>query len=89
MNSITASVRIAISGGRDAWKIAEPNDPQVLERDVRLEIQGDDRGGYHLVLTPEGCFTADTWHETLAEAIEEAANRFGVLKSAWSPVGTL
>jgi hypothetical protein len=60
MNSITASTHVAISGAGDQWKVAEPNDARVKERDVRLEIQGDNLNGYYLKMTPEGCFTADT-----------------------------
>jgi hypothetical protein len=82
MESISAFTRIAISGGGKQWKV-EPNDRQTTAIDVKLEIQGDDQNGYHLVMTPEGCFTADTWHKTRVEAVEEAERIFGVPESAW------
>jgi len=51
---------------------------------VRLEIQGDETTGFHLVMAPEGFFTADTWHETKTEALEEAKKLFGVDPSIWT-----
>ena len=88
MKLFTASARIAISGMGDCWKIAEPSDypSTVNDRAVLLEISGDDQNGYHLNMSPEGCFTADTWHQTKADAIETAERLFSVPKSAWRPV---
>ena len=50
---------VPISGWGNAWKVAGPEDPpaKVQDRVVTLEIQGDGASGYHLVMSPEGCFT--------------------------------
>jgi hypothetical protein len=85
MKAVTASTRVLVSGGGDCWKVAEPRDPPhtVKERTVRLEIVGDDQNGYHLNMSPDGCFTADTWHATMAEALDTAKRLFNVDRSAW------
>jgi hypothetical protein len=59
---VKAVVVASICGSGDAWKVGQPSDlpASVKERPVTLEIQGDAQNGYHLVMSPEGCFTADT-----------------------------
>ena len=78
-------VEVLIYGCGDAWKVAEPSDTSALvqRRRVELEIQGDGKNGYHLVMSPEGCFTADTWHETLEDAKDTAHQIFGVGPGDW------
>ena len=84
MKSLTAWTNIEIAGTRDSWKIAQPGDPPpIKDRVVRLEIIGDDKDGYHLCQSPEGCFTADTHHATVADAMETAERLFNVPASAW------
>lgn len=75
-----------IRGSGNAWKVAEPSDPpaSVQERVVTLEIQGNAADGYHLVMSPAGCFTADTWHESVEDAKDTAAEVFGVLPDEWA-----
>ena len=75
-----------ISGTFNAWKVAEPTDPvaTIKEREVLLKIQGDTKNGFHLVMGPEGCFTADTWHATVEEAKDTALRLFDVHPKAWS-----
>jgi hypothetical protein len=51
---------------------------------VKLEIQGDSKDGYHLVMTPDGFFTADTWHATVDEAMAEAESLFGLSRERWA-----
>ena len=65
-----AVVVVPIRGSGNAWKVADPSDPpaQVQPRTVTLEVQGDGANGYHLVMSPVGCFTADTWHDSVADA---------------------
>lgn len=79
-----AVVVVPIRGSGNAWKVAEPSDPaeQVQERMVVLEIQGS-TNDFHLVMSPTGCFTADTWHESIADANETATEVFGVAPDAW------
>ena len=71
---------VPIRGSNRAWKVAGPEDPpdKVQDRVITLEIQGDDANGYHLVMSPAGCFTADTWHENIEDAKETAAEAFGL-----------
>jgi hypothetical protein len=80
------SVVIPICGTSNSWKVAEPSDPQSLTRDrlVSLEIQGDVTNGYHLNMSPDGCFTADSWHATIEDALESAQRVFGVPPASWS-----
>ena len=75
-----------ICGTPNAWKVAEPSDPPALVqvREVALEIQGNARDGYHLLMSPAGCFTADTWHETVEEAKEAAHHLFGAPVDTWT-----
>src|ERR1017187_6943834 len=70
----------------DAWKVAAATDPteRIREVDIRLEIQGDDGSGYHLVMTPDGCFTADNWYRSKREALEAASEMFGTLIDGWA-----
>lgn len=81
-----AVVALPIYGSGNAWKVGEPSDPPagVSKRLVMLEIQGDAPNGYHLVMTPEGCFTADTWHESIASAKATAEELFSVPPDRWA-----
>lgn len=83
--SLKATAEVLIRGYGNAWKVAGPSDtgPLVQRRKVELEIQSDGRDGYHLVMSPEGCFTADTWHETLEDAKDTAFEVFGVGPGEW------
>ncbi len=88
MSSLKTKVRADIYSQRyDAWKIAEPSDPagDVKTVSVRLEIRGNDKDGYHLVMTPDGCFTADNWYATEAEAVSDATELFGTDEADWKP----
>ena len=81
-----AKMVVLICGTSNAWKVAEPSDPAaaVQEREVLLEIQGDPKNGYQLIMSPKGCFTADSWHETIDDAKEDAQELFGVHLQSWS-----
>jgi hypothetical protein len=81
-----AVVVVPIHGISNSWKVAEPSDPsaQVQEREVALEIWGNPRDGYHLLMSPKGCFTADSWHGTVEEAKHVAHRLFGVLPDGWT-----
>jgi hypothetical protein len=51
---------------------------------VDLEIQGNDTGGYLLICSSsDETYGWDTWHQTLAEAENTAADWFGVKPSQW------
>jgi hypothetical protein len=76
---------VPIRGYSNAWKVAEPSDTgnAIQKRVVTLEIQGDGKDGYHLLMSPDGCFTADTWHETVEDAMDTAYRIFGVPADRW------
>ena len=80
-----ASAIVLISGNANAWKVAEESDPvsTIEERAVSLEIRGDATNGFHLIVSPSGCFTADSWHETIDDAIDTAHRLFDVRPDAW------
>jgi hypothetical protein len=80
-----AVVVLPIRSSRHAWTLAKPSDPpsRVQEREVKLEIQSDGANGYHLVMSPAGCFTADSWHESIEDAKAAAAEAFGVPPDGW------
>jgi hypothetical protein len=82
---LKAVIVTRIKGSGSAWKVSHKSDSteRVQERKVALEIQGNNTDGYHLVISPEGCFTADYWYETIVEAKESAAEIFGVAPDRW------
>jgi len=86
MKIIRAKKTINVWGTSNAWSL-EPS-PQKIEPCTEcvteLEIQGDDKNGYNLVMTPEGFFTADYWYMSLQEAMESAEELFGVSTAEWS-----
>ncbi len=48
-----------------------------------VEIQFDDYGYLLCYSSQDGSLSADTWHVSLAEAEQVAAEKFGVQASAW------
>jgi hypothetical protein len=82
MKSKTKSKIRILKGG---WKVAEENDDSkyVKELVIKLSISGDKKKGYHLFMEPEGCFAADSYHESLEDAIKVANEDFGVTESEW------
>jgi hypothetical protein len=87
MLSMKANAVVLIQGTY-GWRIAVPDVASdwtypAQERRVELEIQGDDKWGYHLVMCPEGLSFADSWHATLDDALESARDGFGVPLDAW------
>jgi hypothetical protein len=82
---IKAVAVVPIRGYSNTWKVAEPSDTgdTTQNRVVNLEIQGDGKDGFHLIMSPDGCFTADTWHETLEDAKDTAYRIFGVPADGW------
>lgn len=80
-----AVVVVPIKGSGNAWRVAHASDPpeQVQDREVTLLIQSDGAKGYLLIMSPTGCFTADSWHDSIADAQETAQELFGVALNAW------
>ncbi len=86
MKTLRAQTRATIFGTHNSWSLSWRRgfEKAGTECAVRLEIQGDDKNGYHLVKSPEGFFTADDWHATLTEAQRSARELFGVGLDQWS-----
>ena len=85
MTSLVAFTETRVWGSTNCWSVAPgqlPGDGRMCP--VRLEIQGEGKSGFHLVMEPTGFFAADTWHATEAEAIAAAAALLGVATDAWS-----
>ncbi len=70
-----AKAVVIICGTSNAWKVAEPSD---------LKFKAIQGGGYHLIMSPKGCFTADSWHKTVKDRKDTAHELFDVRPEAWS-----
>jgi hypothetical protein len=83
---LIASTRARIFGTASSWSLTPQPGYSSEGRDcsVELEIQGDPKNGYHLVMAPEGFFTADSWHQSLDEALASAHELFDVIASEWT-----
>jgi hypothetical protein len=83
--SLVAHTRARIFGTTDSWSLtAHPGSgPEGRDCSVRLEISGDARNGYHLAMSPEGFFTADSWYISQEEALASASELFKVAACAW------
>lgn len=84
MTSLVAFAEARVWGSTNCWSLESGQllgDGRMCR--VRLEIQGEAKSGFHLVLEPTGFFAADTWHETEADAIAAAASLLGVALDAW------
>jgi hypothetical protein len=85
MRILRAQTRATIFGTHNSWSLSwhRQFEKAGTECTVRLEIQGDEKNGYHLVKSPEGFFAADDWHQTLGEAQRSARELFGVDMDQW------
>jgi hypothetical protein len=85
MRTLRAQARATVFGTHDSWSLSRhPGFEKAgVECNVHLEIQGDEKGGYHLVKSPEGFFTADDWYMTIGEAQRSALELFGVDPDRW------
>jgi hypothetical protein len=54
------------------------------ECEVLLEIQGTRKHGYHLIMAPQGFFTADHWFESKQEALDNAQELFDIPPDSWA-----
>ncbi|MDR8523718.1 hypothetical protein [Shewanella fidelis] len=79
---IEQDIRI-LKGG---WRVAESEDEikYVKRLVIALSIEGDPKNGYHLIMTPDGLFTADLHFDSIKEAKEEAEEYFEVSNIQWS-----
>lgn len=85
MRTLRTQTRAVIFGSRNSWSVSWHSglEKAGVERNVCLEIQGDEKDGYHLVKSPEGFFAADDWHMTIEEAQKSAGELFNVEDLQW------
>jgi len=86
MLSIFTTTRTQIWGTKDAWSLSAFRGSDQLSHEyiVDVEIQGDEKNGYNLVMSPSGHFTADSWHQTKQDALDAAKELFDVPQDVWS-----
>lgn len=85
MTKLTTNAKAEIWGTKNAWSLSKDSGYSscVQSCNVELEINGDEKYGYHFIIAPEGFFTADTWHETKQEVLDAGLRLFGVNHSEW------
>ena len=83
--SIYAKAKVLIRGTRDAWSLTQGPETSDTGQfcDVSLEIEGNDRDGYYLVMIPSGFFPADYWYETEQETLDNAEELFEIKQNKW------
>lgn len=86
---LRATTRCKILDTSGGWRVggSRDKDSELEERYIELEIHGDGHSGYHLVMSPAGRCTADTWHESVRDALLEARERFSVEPDEWRETG--
>ena len=66
------------------WSPADLDDDNALELEFRFEITDDGHKNFLLVCQSlDGRYAADSWHETLDEALACAADSYGITQSEW------
>lgn len=83
--ALVAQTRARIFGTANSWSLTAHAGyaPEGRECGVNLKIAGDAKNGYHLVISPDGFFTADNWYQTLDEALASALELFDVAADNW------
>jgi hypothetical protein len=84
--ALSVRTRAWIHGTRNAWSLGPRGDEPGTECEVALEIQGDEREGFHLIMSPAGFFTADNWYRTSEEALRGASELFDVNAEEWKQI---
>lgn len=89
VRSMTSTTAIRLYVWKNTWRSPRESDQRdrVEVREVELTIEGDEKNGYHLIATPQGCFGADTLHDSLEDAMRAAREAFGVATDAWQVHG--
>jgi hypothetical protein len=88
MERLHAETRATVWGSETGWSLAPSSSIADASRTVpvSLSIEGDGGGGYLLVQSPDGFFTADEWFHTIDEALDYAQELYGVERDAWKVV---
>jgi hypothetical protein len=67
------------------WGGADPEDPSAIEVEFSFAVTTDGNQNYLLVYhSTDGKYAADSWHETVEEALECAQESFGIVANEWS-----
>lgn len=84
--TLIAHTTARIYGTANSWSLAAQrgHTSEGHECEVDLEIQGDEKHGFHLVISPAGFFTADSWYESKDSALAAAFELLGVTREKWS-----
>ena len=83
--TLVAHTRARVWGTKNHWSLAPHPGLGRRGRDCEfdLQIQGDEKGGYNLVMSPAGFFTADEWYESKDDVLAVASELFGLDRESW------
>jgi hypothetical protein len=83
--TLRAHTTARVYGTTNSWSLTPHRGYASEGRDceVDLEIQGNEEQGYHLVMSPAGFFTADSWYKSQDDALAAALELFGVTREEW------
>ena len=83
--TLVTRTKARIYGTTNSWSLSplEGHSAEGRECELELAIEGDDKQGYHLIMSPTGFFTADYWYATQDEAVSSASELFGVSSKHW------
>ena len=81
-----AKTTARIWGSPNAWSLApaKGGPPPWRDSDVSLEIRGNPRDGFHLVIRPDGFFATDYGYASQQEAISGAKQLFDLPEHRWT-----
>jgi hypothetical protein len=84
--TLVTKTKSRIWGTRNAWSLALRRgfEGDGRECEIELEIQGDEKNGYHLIMSPAGFFTADEWYQSKEQALAAASELFGISPNKWN-----
>ena len=88
MKRIKAAIKTTIGGTSNSWYLSSGENKKEPSKlcEVELEIYGDEKNGYFLLISPEGYFTADYNYETKGDALTDAQELFGIGEDEWSTI---
>jgi len=67
------------------WRAADDDDPSARELPFRFAITDDGDGHFLLAYQSlDGAYSADSWHESLIDALASAEEQFGIGRGEWS-----
>ena len=82
--SIATRVVRILGHPNSGWSPADLDDDNALEIEFHFEITDDGNRGFLLVQQSlDRCYAADSWHETLEEALACAEDSYGITPAEW------